>query len=265
MSRFLVRLTVLFLCNLLWLVAGRAPALAESLPDRWDAYPHWSNLPTLEQRKGEIHYPEWFAGTWQVTSTLTEQLAPLAPDIVSPGFAKNGTYLEQPVEFPVRFIDQTPLPEFNWALSDLVNNTPVIVPDRRFNAEAITQAYLGKDREDINITVQVKEQPSPRLVTVFPQHQRLVSTVLGYSQSSPDPDHFLATELTNQQFIAGGTQYLNQVETTTAYHHLGPGKISASQVTAVYLSPTDPDYFAAGHQPIALYRYELTLEALPEP
>ncbi|WLT39808.1 hypothetical protein NON20_10665 [Synechocystis sp. B12] len=82
--------------------------MAESLPDRWEAYPHWSNLPTLEQRKGEIRYPEWFAGTWQVTSTLVEQLGPLAPDIVSPGFAKNAAYLEQPIEFPVRFIDQTP-------------------------------------------------------------------------------------------------------------------------------------------------------------
>ena len=92
---------MLFLCNLLWLVAGRASALAESLPDRWEAYPQWSNLPTLEQRKGEIHYPEWFAGTWGVTSTLTEQLAPLAPDIVSPGFAKNAVYLDQPIKFSV--------------------------------------------------------------------------------------------------------------------------------------------------------------------
>ncbi|AIE75138.1 hypothetical protein D082_26090 [Synechocystis sp. PCC 6714] len=258
----LVRLTVLLFLSLLWLGGVKNPSLAESLPDRLEAYPQWSNLPSLEQRKGEIHYPPWLAGTWQVTSTLLEQSAPLAPQIVSPGFTKNSTYLQQPVQFLVKFVDQTPLPEFNWALSDLVKNATVIVPDRRFNAEAITQAYLG---QDVNITVQVKEQPSPRLITVFPQHQRLVSTVLGHSQASPDPEEFLASELTNQQFIAGTSQYLNQVETTTAYHHVGPGKITASQITAVYLSPTDPDYFVARHRPIALYRYELTLEAVPEP
>ncbi|WLT39807.1 hypothetical protein NON20_10660 [Synechocystis sp. B12] len=99
---------------------------------------------------------------------------------------------------------------------------------------------MGQDGEEINITVQVKEQPSPRLVTVFPQHQRLVSTVLGYSQRSPDPEHFLATELTNQQFIAGSTQYLNQVETTTDYHHVGREKSAPVKLPPYTCPPRTP-------------------------
>lgn len=253
--------TVFFFCGLFWFWAGINPSAAESLLDRWEAYPQWSDLPPLEQRKGEISYPEWLAGSWLVTSTLVEQIAPLAPDITSPGFEKNNTYLHQPVQFQVKFTDQTPLPEFSWALSDLVKTRRLIVPDRRFNAESITQAYLG---EDLQVTVQMKSQPSPQLITVFPGRKRLVSTVIGHSQTFVDEDQFLASELTSQQFIAGSSQYLNQVETTTAYRRQGPGEITASQITAVYLPPADPDYFAANNHPIALYRYELTLEAVEE-
>ncbi len=261
MPKLLIRVAAIFFCGLVWLWNGTNPSAAESLPDRWTSYPQWSSLPPLEARKGEISYPEWLAGTWRVTSTLVEQIAPLAPDITSPGFEKNSTYLRKPVQFMVKFSDQTPLPEFNWALSDLVKTPRVIVPDRRFNTESIAQAYLG---EDLKVTVQIKSQPSPRLITIFPQQKRLVSTVLGHSQVVLNEDQFLASELTNQQFIAGGSQYLNQVETTTAYRHLGLGKIEASQITAVYLSPADPDYFAANNHPIALYRYELTLDAVED-
>ena len=50
------------------------------------------------------------------------------------------------------------------------------------------------------------------------------------------------------------------METTTDYQQQEDGTIAATQITAVYLSPQDPDYFSALNQPIALYRYELRLE-----
>jgi hypothetical protein len=40
------------------------------------------------------------------------------------------------------------------------------------------------------------------------------------------------------------------------------GTRAANQVTAIYLSPQDPDYFAAGGRPVGLYRYRL--EFFPE-
>ncbi|MEW5859950.1 MAG: DUF6816 family protein, partial [Cyanobacteriota bacterium] len=44
----------------------------------------------------------------------------------------------------------------------------------------------------------------------------------------------------------------------TAYHQLH-SSIEADQVTAIYLSPQDPDYFKAIDRPVALYRYRLQL------
>ncbi|MUL37107.1 hypothetical protein BWI75_12325 [Gloeocapsopsis sp. AAB1 = 1H9] len=56
-----------------------------------------------------------------------------------------------------------------------------------------------------------------------------------------------------------GTWNVNKVESTTAYHYLPQSHfvIEADQGTAVYLSPQDPDYFAATSRPVALYRYRL--------
>jgi hypothetical protein len=260
-SRFgcLLLLSVVFWCGLqtsTWaqgLMATRQGALQERLAN----YPHWTTLPPLSQRKGEINYPEWFAGTWHVTSTLVEQLAPLAPDIVSPGFEQNESYLHRPIAFTVKFDTKTAFPEFTWALSDLVQAPSVVLPDRRFNAEAITTAYLG---DDLKFSVQVTLQPLPRVVTVFDHGKRLTSTAIGHNQQAPSESEFIATELSTQQFINGDAQYLNQVETTTDYQQLDNGTITATQITAVYLSPQDPDYFNAQNRPIALYRYQLILE-----
>ncbi len=245
----------LFGC-LVWLGAI-LPSGAEPIADRLAAYPYWKRLPPLKQRQGEIHYPDWFAGTWDVTSTLLEQSAPLAPDITSPGFENNQALVEQPIHFTVRFTTERPLPEFTWAIADWVNPEAITLPDRRFNAESIAQAYLGGDQ---NVTVQLLPHSSPRLITRFSSEAWIMSSVIGFSQAQPDETEFLTTELSSQQFTNQGQQYLNQVETTTAYQHLENGAIAAEQITAIYLSPQDPDYFQTQNQPIALYRYQLTLQ-----
>lgn len=267
LARILIRFSCLFLLSAVFLLGLQSPVWAQSLStisqgvlqERLASYPNWTTLPLISQRKGEINYPDWFSGTWLVRSTLIEQLAPLAPEIVSPGFEKNQDYVNQPIAFTVKFEAQTPLPEFTWALSDLVQTPMIVVPDRRFNAEAVTKAYLG---DNLKFSVQYIQQPLPRIVTIFSENKRLTSTVIGHNQQSPSESEFIATELSTQQFVNGASQYLNQVETTTDYQQLEDGKIAATQITAVYLSPQDPDYFSANNQPIALYRYQLTLEPL---
>jgi hypothetical protein len=63
----------------------------------------------------------------------------------------------------------------------------------------------------------------------------------------------------SQQVFRGTPHlYFNTVETTTAYRRLH-SSIEANQVTAIYLSPQDPDYFKAVDRPVALYRYRLQL------
>ena len=84
----------------LWVCSG---AIAGGLSDRITQYPNWHE-PQLGQRQGELTYPEWFRGEWVATSTLLEQVAPLAPAIVTPGFEGNRKYLDLPIWFTVRFI-----------------------------------------------------------------------------------------------------------------------------------------------------------------
>ena len=78
-------------------------AQAGPLSDRIAAFPQWQAQPPVQAAKGDLDYPPWLAGTWKVTSTLMDLAAPLAPEVVSPGFESNRQYLRQPIEFLVRF------------------------------------------------------------------------------------------------------------------------------------------------------------------
>jgi hypothetical protein len=87
----------------------------------------------------------------------------------------------------------------------------------------------------------------------------LVSVVTGRLSETIAPDEFVATEITQQIFHGQTDIYLNEVETTTRYQLQNSGAIAADQITAIYLSPQDPDYFNAAGYPVALYRYQLEL------
>ncbi|MBW4542643.1 MAG: hypothetical protein KME43_26465 [Myxacorys chilensis ATA2-1-KO14] len=87
---------------------------------------------------------------------------------------------------------------------------------------------------------------------------QLTSTITGRATETPNAKEFITTEVFQQVFRGAAQPYLNQVETTTAYqHHDEARMIDADQITAIYLSPQDPDYFKAGEAPVALYRYRL--------
>ena len=79
-------------------------ALADSLSDRVERFPYWQRKPNVTVvNREDLLYPDWMAGTWDVTSTLLQLEAPLAPDLKSPGFEGNRRYLNQPLSFQVRF------------------------------------------------------------------------------------------------------------------------------------------------------------------
>lgn len=241
-------------------------ALATSIADRLEQFPQWNNKPSVELAKGDLEYPEWMAGTWNVQSTLLEKIAPLAPEIVSPGFKDNGDYLDQAIAFQVRFGTEYYSPprgffvrfaKFNSAFNSTV---PVVVADRAFNGKQIAQAYLGEDN-----VYQVKVDPDDpnQQITFLRGERKLISKVTGRAREAP-PDksqsqEFMTTELTQQLFRSPERIYLNEVETTSDYHLLESGNINAEQITAIYLSPQDPDFFAAGDRPVAIYRYQLKL------
>jgi hypothetical protein len=252
-SKMIRFIKIILICLILW--GFRSTAIAASLSDRLEQFPQWTNKPAVQLAKGDLEYPEWMAGTWNVTSTLTEQIAPLAPKIVTPGFEDNEKYLQQAIAFHVRFGTEYAT-DRSGILSSFKSQEPVVVADRAFNGTKIAEAYLGDDN-----VYKVKIDPNNpnQQITFLKGERKLISKITGRGREIPGDAQFIATEVTQQLFRSPERLYLNEVETTSRYQLLDSGEISAEQITAIYLSPQDPDYFAAGDRPVALYCYHLNL------
>lgn len=246
---------ILVLISLIFLAQ---PVCASPLLDRLQQYPQWQNKPPVKVARGDLHYPQWMSGTWQAESTLIEQIAPLAPEIVTPGFRDNQQYLNQPVNFLVRFGEKYLIPEKKlWGNFPKKQQSNLVVADRVFNGEHIAAAYIGASN-----VFQVKIDPSNpnKQITLLKGDRKLSSTVTARASETPSFNRFIATELTQQLFKSPERIYLNEVETTSDYQLMTPEIIEAQQITAIYLSPQDPDYFRASDRPVALYRYQLKLQ-----
>jgi hypothetical protein len=231
-------------------------ALAGELSERLAHFPQWEKLTSVRPAVGDLVYPDWMMGSWQVKSTLVDLVAPLAPDIVTPGFEGNRQYLKKPISFPVRFVRET-TPNPALKIIPQISRKAAVVADRAFNGLNLARAYLG-DRSVLSVKV---DPDSPnRQITLLRGDRQLVSIVTTRATETTPDGEFITTEVFQQLFKGGGNPYFNTVESTTAYYRkldeLNP-LIEADQVTAVYLSPQDPDYFTAGSRPVALYRYRL--------
>lgn len=250
----------LFSGILLCLFCWSGIAEASPLSDRIASFPHWLNKPIVQPADGDLIYPDWFAGTWEMSSTLIEMVAPLEPDVVTPGFESNRQYLNQPVISRVRFV---PASSLGVAVASVPLTLPLkalnkdpIVADRAFNGLNLARAYLG----NAVLAVEVDPITPNRQVTTLQGERQLVSVITGRNSETPEENHFLTSELFQQVFRGSSQPYLNQVETTTDYHYLkSEQRIVANQITAIYLSPQDPQFFKVGDTPIALYRYRLEL------
>ena len=232
---------------------------AAAIFERIEQFPQWTSKPNVKLAKGDLEYPEWMAGTWNVSSTLTEQIAPLAPKIVTPGFEDNQDYIDKAIAFQVRFGTEYATPNkglLSAFKSKFKSNYPQVVADRAFNGTKIASAYLG---EDNLYSVKVDPDNPNQQITFLTGERKLISKITGRDRELHSENEFLATEVTQQLFRSPERLYLNEVETTSDYHLLDDGNISAEQITAIYLSPQDPDYFNAGDRPVALYRYHLDL------
>ncbi|MBD0267224.1 MAG: hypothetical protein ICV77_02910 [Cyanobacteria bacterium Co-bin8] len=250
------RLFWLSLLLLVWLLCS-GQAQAGPLSERLAQFPDWSSKPPVETAQGDLAYPTWMAGTWRMTTTLVDLAAPLAPEITTPGFEGNQAFLNQIVECQVRFVP---------AISKVLPLKPAAetVSDRAFNGLSLARAYLG---EDAVKSVKVDPQNPNRQVTILRRDRirgessvrTLESTVKERATEAPAADTFVTSEVFQQVFRGMAQPYLNEVETTTAYRRLAGSDpaIEADQVTAIYLSPQDPDYFKAIDKPVALYRYRL--------
>ncbi|WP_204153180.1 DUF6816 family protein [Leptolyngbya sp. CCY15150] len=263
------RMVLLLGLALLWLLCSGS-AQASSISDRLDAFPNWSGKPPLAAPRGDLYYPDWFLGEWQVVTRLTAMAAPLAPQLVTPGYESNQAYLEQPISFRARFIQPDPVSIFQTlgrsrSSVNLPGQPPEVIADRAFNGLNLANAYLG---EGVVQRVTVDASQPNRQITELGDNRQLISTITARDSEAVGSDRFLTTEVFQQEFRGSAQLYLNEVETTTGYRRLMPldasqPMITADQVTAVYLSPQDPDYFKTQasllgpSRPVALYRYRL--------
>ena len=254
----------LLVWGVLWV--GVTPGVeAGALADRITDFPHWIHPPVTRPVQGDLVYPQWFEGTWQATSTLVEQVAPLAPGVVTPGFDRNSSQLQKPVSFPVRFVRHIPPQDrVNTFLLLPPAQDSQVVADRAFNGLSIAQAYLG---ESGVVSVTVNDRNPNEQLTRLQGNVQLLTVVSDRATETPNSTQFITTEVCQQIFRGLSSPFFNIVETTTAYQYQPPlvqqpARMSADQITAIYLSPQDPDYFKAGDHPVALYRYQLYLQRL---
>jgi hypothetical protein len=160
--------------------------------------------------------------------------------------------LNQPMAFQVRFVER------NGSL----------VSDRAFNGMNLARAYLDdptkSDQTSVVQAIKIDSKNPNRQITLLKGDRQLVSTITQRAIATPSPGQFLTSELFQQEFRSNGQIYFNLVENTTAYSHPPTAEgtretITADQITAIYLSSQDPDYFKAGDRPVALYRYRMQL------
>lgn len=259
-----------------WLCcSGSSGAIAGPLTERLAQFPQWEERPPVQAAAGDLYYPDWFRGTWNVTTTLVDLAAPLAPAVTTPGFEQNRARWQQPLQFQARFVrrDRPPRAPGLGLLGSLAPPPP-IVADRAFNSLNLIRAYLTDTAIDPNgIDVRVDPTNPNRQLTILPGDRRLLSTISARATEIPNANEFVTSEIVQQEFQQDLQHefqrprqvYLNQVETTTHYTHLAPADtgIQADQVTAIYLTPQDPDFDQAGDRPVALYRYHLTFTPIP--
>lgn len=249
---------------LVWLTCS-AGAAAETLRERQQAFPNWEGKPAVQVSDGDLAYPKWMEGTWRMNSTLIDMVAPMAPDIVTPGFEGNRQFLYKPIPAVIRFVPvKVSKGSFlNRPLANEKEDEVQIVSDRAFNGLNLARAYLGDDWVKA-----VKADPDDpnRQVTFLKDNQQLISTVTGRIVETPNSGMFATSEVFQQYFRNPknanneSTVYLNEVENTTIYRKRSDPNfpIGADQITAIYLSPQDPNYFKAKGKPVALYRYQLS-------
>lgn len=253
------KLVILSFCVVIGLFVWSNEAKAGELAQRLANFSQWERLTSTQRANGDLIYPTWMQGEWIVKSTLVDLAAPLAPDIITPGFEGNRQYLNQPVSFKVKFVPEKTYITGSKLIPRIVNKSAAIVADRAYNGLSLARAYLGEDA-----VISVKVDPSPnRQITTLKNNLQLVSIVTARAIETTPDDKYITSEVFQQLFKGAKNPYFNIVESTTAYQQQ-PTKqpaIIADQVTAVYLSPQDPNYFKAGTKPVALYKYKLEFHA----
>ena len=181
-----------------WL--GPAPSTPGPLEGRLASWPAWSlPAPLPRPERGDLVWPAWFRGEWEVSSTPAEGSEP-------------------PLRWRARF--------------QAVGEDGALA-DRAFNAGQIGAALLG----DGLISVRNDPANPNRQVSRLRGDRQLESTVVGRRSTRPDDATFLADELTLQVLHGPGTPRISRVEVLGLWRRREDGSISGEQWQASYASP----------------------------
>ena len=179
---------------------GPPPSAPGPLERRLAKWPAWSlPAPLPRPDRGDLIWPAWFQGEWEVSSTPEEGSEP-----------------------PLR-----------WRARFQADGEDGALADRAFNAGQIGAALLG----DGLISVRNDPANPNRQVTLLRGDRQLESTVVGRRSARPDAAAFLADELTLQVLHGPDTPRISRVEVLGLWHRLEDGSISGEQWQASYASP----------------------------
>ncbi|WP_218082639.1 DUF6816 family protein [Anthocerotibacter panamensis] len=219
----------------------------DSLAKRVARFPNVSAQPTFGLEQADLFYPDWFLGDWQVHAILERVEAPLGVEFTNPAsFARTQQQQGQAVSYFVRFFR---------------DEQGRVIADRVFNTIAIAQAYLER-----GTVVDVQSAPGqPNRQTIFLSGNRRGDLYITRRHSEESSPHGFDTLEFYRQILAGLRQapITKDIETTTLYRQTGAQQFTATQMTAVFLVPTDERYFQSNGHPVTVYRYRLDFTRAP--
>ncbi|CAK6689833.1 POLO box duplicated region [Synechococcus sp. CCY9201] len=216
------------LAILLALPVAAAPGTV--VQERLSSWPQWRLPVTLPRPgRGDLIYPHWFAGAWEVTSHSLEG------DTAAPA----GPAQEPPLHYRVDFI---------------ADRRGRIVGARAANAAAIGRAVLG------HRLVSVEDDPANpnRQLARLRDGSLLETRVIGRQVLTLPPDQLLADELSLQVLHGEAAPRVSRVEVLSHYQLEADGTIRGEQWLATYPSPTE----GLMASPRSLAQYELRLVPL---
>jgi hypothetical protein len=176
------------------------PSPPAPLERRLASWPDWSlPAPLPRPERGDLIWPAWFRGEWEVSSTPAEGSEP-----------------------PLR-----------WRARFQTDGEGGAFADRAFNAGEIGKVLLG----DGLISVRNDPANPNRQVSLLRGDRQLESTVVGRRSARPDGATFLADELTLQVLHGPGAPRISRVEVLGLWQRRQDGSISGEQWQASYASP----------------------------
>mmetsp|Transcript_38639 Transcript_38639/g.74071 ORF Transcript_38639/g.74071 Transcript_38639/m.74071 type:complete len:326 (+) Transcript_38639:79-1056(+) len=217
---------------------------------------------------GEMVYPAWMEGTWDVTCEFTGYQFPsrvpkekITANANIPGFQKLSlVYLpdvgKSPSTYQLRF---SPRP-----------SDSKVVEDRAYNLRSVIEGYLGPGLID-NVECSSKE-PNRTTVTLKSLATRNAERIELFTNSretdtrNSDNAH-IAAECIRQVTLGYSNEYGVARMLVTDYQNVwtfvptpnDSNSISGELVTAGYLQPSEPEYFNVTTNPVVLFSHRMKL------